>query len=218
MRYCPACHSQVSSAASFCESCGKSLTERHNKREFELGRLAALESIKEDIRKWALGAMTVAGIIFTLLASFGVNALVGNAVADAVQKEMAKIRDEIAKAYVNIGEAQANQKEIAQILSESRTQLKIVEAEESQLVQASRESIEKEQQLTKAVDQANMTGLIAKLRYDFYHIRDFFARVEIPYKESLPKEFLTTPRGFNLILFDPSKRSEMGSNTNRLMS
>jgi uncharacterized membrane protein YvbJ len=120
---CPTCHVEADDEARFCSNCGAKLQQFGHLSDFEIGKIAALDSIKKDILKWVGGSATIIGITFAGLAYFGLNETLKETVTEQVKAELKQNRNDIDKAikdlYVALGQADRDQKTITKTLADS---------------------------------------------------------------------------------------------------
>src|SRR5271154_2087289 len=112
---CPTCHAEAEDEARFCSQCGTSLdtSGRGHLSDFEIGKIAALDSVKKDILKWVGGSVTVIGAAFAALAYLGLNATLQSSVTEQVKSSLQQNHKDISKAirdmYVTLGKTDTDQ-------------------------------------------------------------------------------------------------------------
>ena len=87
---CSVCGSACPDAARYCANCGNALQEVNRPSAFEVGRIAALDSIKSEIVKWLGLPIAIVTAIAGLLGYLGVTNIVNTAVQTQVEKEIDK--------------------------------------------------------------------------------------------------------------------------------
>ena len=88
---CPKCHKEILAESLYCSFCGTNIHQEASLSHFEIGKLAALESIKKEILSW----LARLWIPITILAFFGtwgaVNSLVNSRVDKVLENMVTKI-------------------------------------------------------------------------------------------------------------------------------
>ncbi len=196
---CPSCGIAVGDSNNFCASCGKRLNKDVPKTDFEVGKIAALDTIKTDIRNWVLGL----GAIAALLGFIGVREYVSRAVDSAITAQLSSLAGRIEKASNDAAEATAKArietkqldstidglngkameltKGISTVESEKHRVLSSVQGlheQQQRMIAATNDLDDKRKQLARIIETENLTTLFAKMRSDFYRIRTVEARVE----------------------------------------
>ena len=119
------CAPQTSQRAQGIGNCGVSMDGEPAPSPFEIGKIAALATIRRDVLTWLGGSVAVIGAAFAILAYFGVNELVKSSVSEQVKKEVdkqlekeqAEISNYIRKYFIDLGKSQKYQEQITQILT-----------------------------------------------------------------------------------------------------
>lgn len=212
---CPSCGINVDQTNNFCSSCGKRLSKDIPKSDFEIGKIAALDTIKSDILKWFFGLVAVAG----LLGFVGVREYVKTAVDTAVKSQLDALSNRIEKASndaeESTAEANLETKQLNSTIeslnnktSDLSKSINAVDAQKGRLLTATQQLDErkrqmlkatddleqKRQQLAKIIESENLTTLFAKMRSDFYRIHTLEARAEFvftPDVQKLPRELFS---------------------------
>lgn len=200
MNACVKCGHTLSDSAKFCDECGQpTLSANDAKFAFEIGKIAALASIKKDVLVWIGGTTSVVGVVLAVLAFLGMNEVVKSTVSQQLASEIKNMRDGIDKTRqelaVDVGKAQQNQSQIANLLTEANNKLALTSKEIEALLQEAKRKlsdakasqdlleasingvISEKDKLVEAIKNLNIGALIAKLRHDFYRIRDFSANM-----------------------------------------
>ena len=196
---CPSCGSVITDAPNFCPSCGKRLNKEVPKSDFEIGKIAALDTIKNDFRNWILGLAAIFGLLGFLGVREYVKSAVDSSVRDAlnslssrIEKASTDAQDATAKARIETkqldttidmldGKATTLTKSIDAVNSQKNRLVASAEqlqAQQRQMVKATNDLDEKRKQLARIIESENLTTLFAKMRSDFYRIRTVEARVE----------------------------------------
>src|ERR1035437_8687276 len=118
MAQCPKCHHDSQDDAKYCAHCGNplgSLTDAA--AAFEIGKIAALATIKRDILTWFGGGVSIIGIVLTVFAFLGMNEVVKSSVSTEIRGELDRIRENIDKTrqdlFIDVGKSRQNQEQIA---------------------------------------------------------------------------------------------------------
>jgi uncharacterized membrane protein YvbJ len=160
---CQACGEMVDEDARFCSRCGVQLGSVNESSDFEIGKIAALASIKKDILSWIGAPAAVIGAIIAILGWLGINQMVTSSVDLKVEKSMDKIKDGIDKevdrlhsttdreleqertsidkitgdVLATLGKTEADQDQIASLISQDKQQISeaktLLEQERSQI-------------------------------------------------------------------------------------
>jgi uncharacterized membrane protein YvbJ len=93
MANCGTCSALLPDGATFCPKCGTAVQPNTLPNAFELGKIAALASIRRDVLTWLGGSATVIAGVFAILAYFGVNETIKSTVAEQIKKELEKRDD-----------------------------------------------------------------------------------------------------------------------------
>jgi len=103
MANCPRCHEPLrepyeyskKSHYRFCPHCGWQLDSDARRTDFELGKIEALNTIKEELLKWFLRITVPFTIIALIFGPITITSYIKNAVNDKVDKEIAKISEHL---------------------------------------------------------------------------------------------------------------------------
>jgi hypothetical protein len=209
---CPFCANKVGETDKFCSLCGRFLNRQTPPSDFEIGRIAALDTIKKDILSWIGGGL----IVLTILAAFGVNEVIKDRVSSSVDKRLEDLKRRIDEAESQSQKASAR----AQIESETleadtskltkeqkqlegevsdlgRKKTSLVESigqvdsQKTRMEQATNDVMKKEAQLKRTIESENLTTVFAKLQHDFYRIRTLTARVQLILAQPIEDEYLS---------------------------
>jgi hypothetical protein len=206
MARCSICGTDSPASARYCANCGSLLGEANAPSAFEVGRIAALDSVKSEILKWLGVPFAILTAVAGVLGYFGVTNIINSEVHDQVEKQIDKnfavTTNEIMKKFVEISNEegsikvlekeaqnalaalQENRKQLATLLAESQLQ-------QSALTTSIQSSVDKEKKLQQDIDTLQLGPFLAKLRYDFYHLREFavsgFVDLEPPMNPDLAK-------------------------------
>jgi hypothetical protein len=205
MVICPTCNAEADDEAKFCCNCGTKLQRSGPLSDFEIGKIAALDSIKKDTLKWIGGSASIIGVAFALLAYFGLNETLKSSVAEQVKAELKQNKDDIDKAikelYVALGKADKDQEKINKLFTDSLTMIAKVTDNESQLKSNTDDAIaqlhflkdsitttdSERKELESIIKKLNIASLINKLKYDFYHVRDFRGSLDVVVNPTINK-------------------------------
>ncbi|MGA8149482.1 MAG: hypothetical protein WB952_00780 [Terriglobales bacterium] len=169
------------------------------KSDFEIGKIAALDTIKSDILRWMLALAAIAGLVGIV----GVREYVKTAVDSAVRSQLSSLSGRIEKASTDAEESTAKarietrqldstidelggratdlSKSIGAVGAEKDrllTAAQQLKVQQQEMVKATDDLEEKREQLAKIIETENLTTLFAKMRSDFYRVRTLEARVE----------------------------------------
>lgn len=100
---CPSCGNVVVDATNFCPFCGKRLNKEMPKSDFEIGKIAALDTIKSDVLNWLL---RIAGV-GALIGIFGIHEYVKLAVDSSVKGQLGSLSQKIEKASADAEDSTA---------------------------------------------------------------------------------------------------------------
>jgi hypothetical protein len=234
MSVCSACRNSNPDGQRFCGSCGTA-TDATSPSAFEIGRIAALDSVKTAILSWlGIPASIIIGLV-AVFGYFGVTGLVGTTVEKEVQVQIEhetktlqeKTQGALADIFTKIGEANINQQAILKLLDKTNADLTVTQNIENQLnakiaetqkekiaLDATiRETEETKSKLEKAISDLNISAFIVKLKYDFYHIHDFTARAHIDFDSSLSRSQIDYPHGYaiSVLAADDSVSNTQGA-------
>src|SRR3981081_2657436 len=127
MPRCATCGGEIPEAGRYCPNCGTRADASKAPSDFEIGKIAALASIKGDILKWFGGWGAGIAAVGAILGYFGMHEFIKSTVTENVKSELKQDRDEIVKSrkdlFIDAGKAISNQEEIAKILAETKTKL-----------------------------------------------------------------------------------------------
>jgi hypothetical protein len=197
---CPFCNTAAGDTDNFCSSCGRVLNKIIPRSDFELGRIAALDTIKKDILSWFGGGL----ILLTILGAFGISELIKNQVGTSVDKRLEDLKKRIedaesqsreasARAHLESEKLETDMKDLSrkQIQLESDVEdlgqkkarlaesIQQVDSQRARMVDATNDVIQKEAQLKRTIESENLTTVFAKLQHDFHRIRTLTARVHV---------------------------------------
>ncbi len=198
MSNCPSCQHPAAESDNFCSACGRPLTKGVAASDFEIGKIAALDTIKKDILVWIGAPAAIIGALFTILAYFGITDLIKTRVSDEVNQELRSVQKDITDTekviFTNQGKSERDQEQISLILKGTNAKLATLEEQNTLLQKAIGETIGQKDalvdafhQLNDAFHQLNIEAFIDKLHYDFYHVRQFSGKVIISFNETLDR-------------------------------
>jgi hypothetical protein len=194
---CSFCGDTHGDSDNFCPRCGRSPNKKAPYTDFEIGRIAALTTIKKDFWTWFLGAFAA----LSLLAIFGVNEIIKDEVRDAINSNLLKLQSvaddaskkalqsgaiadlETTKVESTLSDLEGKRATLQKSLDETdqrKVQLEKSAAElgaaEKSLVAASGELEQRENALKKIIDSEDLAKTFAELRNDHYRVRTLRAR------------------------------------------
>ncbi len=204
---CTFCGNEHKDDDNFCPRCGQGAVKKYPYSEFELGRIAALETIVKDFRQRYILITAVIGV----LALLGVNELAKNSVRDAVNDHIKAIQGKIDNATLELAQSSAKAdievKRVDTTLTDLNTKkseleksiegvnLKEAELEQSitglkenkrRMLAATTDLQEKETALKQIIDRENLATTFAELRNDHYRVRTLKARAVLEFSELPP--------------------------------
>ena len=130
---CPACHAEADNEAKFCSRCGTSLDVSRGGRlsDFEIGKIAALDSLKKDVLKWVGGSAGIIGAAFAILAYLGLNATLQSSITEQVKEALRQNQKDISGAirdiYISAGKINNDEERITKQLSKTSELLATLE-------------------------------------------------------------------------------------------
>jgi len=196
---CPQCKREVEEADGFCRGCGKNLKPGSTPRsDFELGRISALETVKEDIRKW----LAIYAVIVTLAGGFGIHEFIKSRISTAVDERLGALEKKIEVASDKANEQTARATIRGEQLEQSvqtlgnrskdvdsslkglqgkgarlETSIRGLDRQRVEMESAARDLQEKEKKLHDVIESENLATIFAKLRADLYRIRSLDAKI-----------------------------------------
>jgi hypothetical protein len=209
MTTCSSCASLIPDDAKFCPQCGAPRVKPTTLSEFEIGKIAALSTIRRDILTWLGGTVTALGVIFAVLGYLGMTEMVKSTVSEQIKKALEKRDEQISKSmqdvFINLGKAQRDQEQISNILIQSKMKLdeaevqsKTLEIRRKDLIGAITKTEEERLSLESLIRQLNIATFIQKLKYDFYHVRQFSAKAIITFDDSAERKDLFLSHAYHL--------------------
>jgi len=205
---CSRCGNTYDDSANFCPRCGQSPKKTAPYSDFELGRIAAFDTIKKDFWTWFVGGFAALAI----LAMFGVNEIIKDKVGEAITNHLQKIQkttdDASAKALQAGAEADVETKKVDVTLRELASKevtlqdslddtdkrkqqlensIEELNKEKQKLVSATDELQQKESALNKIIKTENLATTFAELRSDHYRVRTLKARVLYEFAQTPPE-------------------------------
>ena len=121
---CADCKRELQGDEDFCPQCGLPVKPARRLSDFEVGRIAALESVKEDLwerfRRWGL----VVTIVIALLVWVGGNAIISNAARSAVENRLQMLENRIEQTRYDLTLSLAHTEEANKRLGEESSKLK----------------------------------------------------------------------------------------------
>ena len=194
---CSFCGDAHGDSDNYCPRCGRSPKKKAPYSDFELGRIAALDTIKKDFWTWLLALFAV----LSILAAFGVNEIIKSKVVDAVANDLQTIQkktdDASAKALQSGAEADIETKKVDRTLSDladkqatlqkslddtdqrkDQLEQSIIDlnAAKQRMVTATGDLEQKENALKKIIESENLATTFAELRNDHYRVRTLKVR------------------------------------------
>ena len=94
---CMRCNAIAKQNDQFCSKCGKKFSKNAEISDFEIGRIAALDTIKGDILKW-FGLLS---LVLGILALFGINEILKSSVNSAVTLQTNELKSDLEKAAID---------------------------------------------------------------------------------------------------------------------
>jgi hypothetical protein len=180
---CSICAAELGEGARFCAVCGARVGQPDRNSDFEIGKIAALASVKADVLKWLGGSAAILAGVFGVLAYFGMNELLKDTVSEQIKTELKQNREEIEKSlkdvFISVGKASRDQEEISKLLTDTRSKLQATDEERNRLSTAVVETDKQREQLVSIIQQLNIASFLDKLKYDFYHVRQFSAKIDL---------------------------------------
>jgi hypothetical protein len=188
MASCSICNNDSPASARYCANCGTVLGETNTRSPFEVGRIAALDSVKSEIVKWLGVPFAILTAVAGVLGYFGVANIINSEVHEQVEKELDKnfatTTNEIMKKFVDISNQEGSinaletqaQHALAD-LQDTKKQLSasLAETQRDQgiLTTSIQSSTKQEKALEQEISSLKLGPFLAKLSYDFYHVREF---------------------------------------------
>ena len=130
---CSFCGDIHSDSDNYCPRCGRSPNKKAPYSDFELGRIAALDTIKKDFWSWFLSLFAV----LSILAAVGLNEIIKSKVGDAVTNDLQRIQkmtdDASAKALLSSATADLETKKVDGTLATLQKSLDETDRRRSQL-------------------------------------------------------------------------------------
>jgi hypothetical protein len=232
MARCSVCGTDSPASARYCANCGSGLGEVNRPSAFEVGRIAALDSVKSDIVKWLGVPFAIVTAAAGVLGYFGVTNLINSEVQSHVEKEMdknfAKMTDEIMKRFVEISNEEGAIKTLEEgtrktidvskqelsLLQENRKQLVAslaeIQAQKGVLTDSIQSAVNQEKQLQQTIAAMKLGPFIAKLRYDFYHTREFAVSTHVDFEPSIDPSLESFPHAEYVKLVSDSSSDGIG--------
>jgi hypothetical protein len=177
--HCKKCGALVDKGDLFCRVCGSSLVKKQPLSDFEIGKVAALDTIKSDFIKW-IGSIS---LLLAILGIFGFNKVVDSAVTEKVTVAMDTLRSGIEKASV---EATLKFKTLSSELDTRSAEIKQKEGDLTTLIDTSKSNVnrlkEEEGQIAKVIGEQNFVLAFKKLDYDLFRIKDISAKLRLNLK------------------------------------
>jgi hypothetical protein len=180
-----------------------------------VGRIAALDSIKSEIVKWLGLPIAVVTAIAGLLGYLGVTNIINTEVQTHVAKEIDKNFDAVTKEMHNRFFAVTSEEAAIKVLEQdskktldtAKQELADLQKNKTELT-ASLEEIKKETDslknservLQKTMTELNLGPFIAKLQYDFDHVREFGLSAFIDLDPPIDHDFATFPHAEYVML------------------
>jgi F0F1-type ATP synthase membrane subunit b/b' len=208
---CPSCGHVHDDADNFCPRCGRIPGKKAPYSDFELGRIAALDTIRNDFWTRFLRWASLGALLLALLAYFGVNDIIRTKVSDAVNERINSIQQRITEASTRSIETSAKAdleiKKVESMLADletrkNRLDASIVEAEgkkgelenavdqlgaqKKQMSEGIVDLRRQELELKHIIESENLSTIFAELRRDHYRVRTLKARVTIEYIQLPP--------------------------------
>ena len=167
MARCSVCGTDSPGSAHYCANCGSVLEQANAPSAFEYGRITALESVKSEILKWLGVPLAILTAVVGFLGYLGISNTINSEVQSQVEKEIDKnlnsTSHEIMKRFIKISH---QEDAIDRMEKRSNNELAGLQSIKKQLVAS-------EQELQNRLSAMEMGPFLAKLSYDFYHLRDF---------------------------------------------
>jgi hypothetical protein len=194
---CSFCGDTHGDSDNYCPRCGRNPKKKAPYSDFELGRIAALDTIKKDFWTWFLSLFA----ILSILAAVGVNEIIKSKVVDAVANDLQTIQkktdDASTKALQSSAEADIETRKVDRTLADLEDKqanlqkslddtdqrktileksISDLNASKQRMVTATAELEQKENDLKKIIDTEHLTTIFAQLRNDHYRVRTLKAR------------------------------------------
>ena len=214
---CEFCSFVHNDGDNFCPRCGKSPEKKAPYSDFELGRIAALDTMKTEFISWFVRPAAIITILLAVLAYFGVNEMVKNRVSDGIKDTIQSIQktieDASSKALQSAAKAEIETNQVEVKLSQLNSAVTDAEKQKDDLekslteLSTARQGLlttasdlqQREASLKKVIDTQNLATIFAQLRNDHYRVRTLRARVLIDYIQQPPGNPVVAQYSLNTI-------------------
>ena len=191
---CANCKKELQGDDSYCSRCGLPVKSSNKLSDFEVGQIAALETIKGDIwervRRWAallplLSVIVALGL--GLLAWFGVGEVISNRAKSAAENHLHSLRDYIQNTSNTLFKTVA---EVEYKLGEDRKKLQSeldgiretgseIAKEQNELRKEIKALRGKRDEIASILGETSFVTALHKLRYELYRVQDIEIRYSI---------------------------------------
>jgi hypothetical protein len=234
MAECSICGSTFPDTARYCANCGNALREATRPSAFEVGRIAALDTMKSEIFKWLALPAAVVTVIAGIGGYLGVTNIINTEVQTRVRNEidreidknsahLTNLVNEMHKKYVDVAQEQgavrALQQDSKKLLDTEKQELVDLEENKTKLAasinsasEQEKRLEEQEKRLEETIVKMKLRPLLMKLQYDFEHVRDFGLSALIGLDPPIDHALMEFPHAeYVMLLGDPQARLDRDS-------